>query len=311
MKKTLLAFFFMVLSCQLLLAQQKMYINSNNGVNLREGAGTGFKVKSSIPPGSQVKVLSNDGEWAKVEYGNETGYVSSQYLTEDKPQNNRSSSPNSGSSNNNNNRNNNSANNNRNNNNNNNNANRSNNNSSSSYNRNWGIGIRGGDPSGLTVKKYNDNTAWEFNIGRTAYWGRFSYYDAFYSYRAYEGYRLVEIRDYHVYRALGIQLRHLWQKDLNIDGLSGLQWYYGLGGQIKTLSVGYRYKYEDQWGKKYDNIYTTANFINLGVDGILGLEYTFEEIPISVFTDVNLFLEIFRNTFNYHPQGGLGIRYNF
>ena len=311
MKKTLLAFFFIVLSCQLLLAQEKMYISSNNGVNLREGAGTNYKVKKSIPPGSQVKVLSNDGEWAKVEHESETGYVSSQFLTENKPQNNRSSSPDNNNQNNRSSSPGSGSSNNSNNNRSNNNANRSNNNSSSSYNRNWGIGLRGGDPSGLTVKKYNGNTAWEFNIGHTAYWGRSGYHDAFYSYRPYEGYRFVEIRDYHVNRALGIQLRHLWQKDLNIDGLPGLQWYYGLGGQLKNLNVWYRYKYEDQWGKKYDNFISTANFINLGIDGILGLEYTFEEIPISVFTDINVFLEVFRNTFDYHPQGGIGIRYNF
>lgn len=279
------------------MAQQKMFINSNNGVNLREGAGTGYKVIRAVPAGSEVKVISSDGEWAKVEYDNETGFVSQKLLSEDKPQNNRSSSrgnknnrssSNSGSSNN---------------------GNRSK--SNSSYGRTWGIGLRAGDPAGLTIKKYSGNNAWELNIGRTAYWGRYSYYDAFYDYRAYELYRKVEFKDYWVDRALGIQLRYLWQKDLNLDGLSGLQWYYGLGGQIKSVAVKYHYKYEDQWGNKYDNFYSTANYINLGIDGIIGLEYTFQEIPLSIFTDINLFLEVYRSLFNIHPQGGLGIRYNF
>ena len=304
MKKTLLALFFIAISCQLLLAQEKMYIKSDNGVNLREGAGTSYQVVKSIPGGSQVKVLSTEGEWAKVEYGSETGYVSNQFLTENKPkntsssstgnrQNNSSSSRNSGSSNRNS-------------------SNKSKSSlSASSYDRNWGIGLRAGDPAGITVKKYNGSNAWELNIGTTYYWGGYTYRDAFYKYDPYQYYRNVTIHSHNIRRALGIQLRHLWQKDLNIDGLAGLQWYYGLGGQIKSIAVDYRFKYEDLSGRKYENIYDTAHFLNLGVDGIIGLEYTFENVPLSLFTDINLFLEIYRNPFNIHPQGGLGIRYNF
>ena len=309
MKKTLLALFFIAISCQLLLAQEKMYIKSDNGVNLREGAGTNYRVVKSIPAGSQVKVLSTEGEWAKVEYGNETGYVSNQFLSENKlkntsssspdnnNQNNRSSSRDSGSSNNNNR---------------NSSGNKSKSSSSaSSYNRNWGIGLRAGDPAGITVKKYNGGKAWELNIGTTYYWGGYTYRDAFYKYDSYEHYRNVTIHSYNIRRALGIQLHHLWQKDLNIDGLSGLQWYYGLGGQIKSIAVDYRFRYEDLSGRRYDDVYDTAHYINLGVDGIIGLEYTFENVPLSIFTDINLFVEIYRNPFNIHPQGGLGIRYNF
>lgn len=300
MKKTFLPIFLFIISCQLLMAQQKMYINSGNGVNLREGAGTNYKVVKAIPAGSQVKVISTDGEWAKVEYDNETGFVSQKLLTEDQPQNNRSSSQNkknqnnrslssnSGSSNKGN-----------------------SSKSNSSYDRNWGIGLRVGDPAGLSVKKYSGNNAWELNIGRTAYWGRYSYYDAFYDYDDYELYSKVEFHNHWVDRALGIQLHYLWQNDLNLDGLSGLQWYYGLGGQIKSIAVRYHYKYEDQWGNKHDNFYSTANFINLGLDGIIGLEYTFQTVPLSIFTDINLFVEVYRNLFNIHPQGGIGIRYNF
>lgn len=45
--------------------------------------------------------------------------------------------------------------------------------------------------------------------------------------------------------------------------------------------------------------------------GIIGLEYIFEEVPLSIFADLNLFLEVYRNPYNIHPQGGIGIRYNF
>jgi hypothetical protein len=118
----------------------------------------------------------------------------------------------------------------------------------------------------------------------------------------YENYRNVHFKSWHRGRALALQIHHLWHKDLNVEGL---QWYYGLGGQLKSMSAYYRYKYEDQFGNKYDNVYSTANYINVGVDGILGLEYTFKEVPISLFTEINLYMEVFRDPFFVHGQGGL------
>ncbi|MDQ3395526.1 MAG: SH3 domain-containing protein [Bacteroidota bacterium] len=256
MKRILFAVVVLLFSIQVALAQKTMYVSSGNGINLREGPGPNKNIVSSIPKGSKLKVLSIDGDWAKVEYDGKTGYVSRQNLSEEKPKssapaksnttgqtNNNSSTRNSGNS------------------------------STSSSDRKWGIGLRGGNPAGITVKKYNANKAWEFNVGHTYYWNQYGYRDAFYNYGPYAKYRNVEIKDWHRGRALAFQVHHLWHKDLNAEGL---QWYYGLGGQLKSISISYRYKYEDQAGIRYDNVYSTANFINLGVDGIIGLEYTFK-----------------------------------
>lgn len=290
MKRILIALIVLLFSVQLSLAQKSMYVSSSNGVNLREGPGSNKPVIISIPNGSKIKVLGTEGDWLKVEYDGKTGYVSSQYLSDDKPKNSqnktKSSNPN----------------------NNNNSSAKSNNSSSSSYDRNWGIGFRAGNPAGITVKKYNGNKAWEFNLGHTYYWNNYGYRDAFYNYGQYEYYRNVEIKSWNRGRALAFQVRHLWHNDLNV---AGLQWYYGIGGQLKSIAVHYRYKYEDINGNKYDDVYSTANFINLGVDGILGLEYTFKEVPLSIFTDINLYVEAIRNPFFMHGQGGIGIRYNF
>ena len=58
-------------------------ITSKNGLNvrLRTGAGTGYTVLGSYPPGTQVKILSSGKEWSKVQIGSLTGYIMSQYLT--------------------------------------------------------------------------------------------------------------------------------------------------------------------------------------------------------------------------------------
>ena len=41
----------------------------------------------------------------------------------------------------------------------------------------WGVGIRLGDPSGLTVKRYLGKQAIELNVGRTRMWGHRDWYN--------------------------------------------------------------------------------------------------------------------------------------
>ncbi len=290
MRILLLILFSFFFSLQLSLAQKTMYVHSVNGINLRQGPGTQHQVQSSIPHGSRIQVIDTNGDWAKVTYDGKTGYVSKQYLSENKPQAQKTGSKNSGSS-------------------------KSSSQSSSSAYRNtsqqknWGIGLRLGDPFGLSVKKYNRNKAWEFNIGRTSYWGWHGYNDAFYDYKPFKDYRRVDIRSAHATRALSIQAHHLWHR--NFSDVSGLDWYYGVGGQLKSMNVRYRVRYEDQYGIWYDNVYRNANFIDIGVDGIIGLEYTFRNAPISLFADFNLFLELISNPFVIHGQAGIGARFNF
>src|SRR5690606_20382923 len=77
-----------------------------------------------------------------------------------------------------------------------NNSSRSNSNSGS-INRNLGVGLRLGDPAGLTVKKYmGNNSAWEFNLGSSYRWG-YDYDRRFYEYDDYndrDRYRFLDYR---------------------------------------------------------------------------------------------------------------------
>lgn len=55
----------------------------STGLNVRSGAGTAFAIKDVIPKGDVVIVLSTSGNFSRILYdGVETGYVSSQYLSE-------------------------------------------------------------------------------------------------------------------------------------------------------------------------------------------------------------------------------------
>ena len=173
--------------------------------------------------------------------------------------------------------------------------------------KNWGIGLRLGDPLGLTVKKYLANRrALEFNFGSTF---GYNYRNAFYRYDRFDD----DFYDYDKHRirsAVGLQGRYLFHK--NISGVSGLEWYYGFGGQFRFFTVDYQYRYyrglgKKNWDMRNDRVTTT----DFGLDGIIGLEYTFKDAPISVFADLNLFMELLDDPFLPFLQGGVGGRYNF
>jgi uncharacterized protein YraI len=64
---------------------QTRYVNAPGGVNLRSGPGTNHPVVTTIAHGAQVRVISSDGAWTQVEHNGRRGYVSSQYLTQERP----------------------------------------------------------------------------------------------------------------------------------------------------------------------------------------------------------------------------------
>jgi uncharacterized protein YgiM (DUF1202 family) len=291
MKKIFLLLFFMLIGGGLLMAQKTMYVSSSNGVNLREGAGVSHKVIATIPNGGKVQVVDTNGDWSQVKYEGKTGYVSSQFLKDDKP-NNQSSSKSSRTTQNN------SA------------SSRKQTGTSNSAGPGLGIGIRLGDPLGLTVKKYTSGgNAWEFNLGTTGYYG-FNYRNYFYDRYKNSDY---EYLNYNGRRAVSLQAHYLFQKDFpNSDGL---QWYWGLGPQIRFMTHYYSYRFRNYFGPgpgdfvwMYDH--KRATHLDLNVDIVFGLEYHFPKAPFSVFGDVNLSIEILDDPFLLFVQGGLGIRYN-
>jgi hypothetical protein len=182
----------------------------------------------------------------------------------------------------------------------------------------WGLGFRLGDPSGLTLKKYSPGKAWELSIGRTGVYRKYKaswYSERFYKWYERKGYRYDDF-DYTGYRAaapLAIQLHYLWQKPLERTAGAGrgLYWYYGLGGQARIGRYFYDYRYRIQGS---DWIYVTREpvvDIDFGVDGVLGLEYTFRSAPISLFVDGTLFMEVVDDPFLFYTQGGIGGRFRF
>jgi len=172
--------------------------------------------------------------------------------------------------------------------------------------QNWGIGLRVGEPMGLTVKRYlPQGRAWEFNLGRSGFYG-YNHQKAFYRYDRFIGY---EYRRHYLQSALGVQLRYLVQRDMGLAEVPGLEWYYGVGGQLRSYQIDYEYRVriDNDW----EPVRERVNNIDLGVDGIVGMEYSWKEVPLTVFLDMNLFLEVADSPFVIHFQGGTGVRYYF
>jgi hypothetical protein len=183
---------------------------------------------------------------------------------------------------------------------------------------NWGIGFRLGDPSGITVKRYMGKRALEINLGRTRMWYRRGWYDnrfdKWYTGKKY-GYSEVKYVGYNASVPLSLQVHLLFHNDLNKIGStepSGLDWYYGVGGQIRAQNYYYDYQYKlDGNNEWYVARGERVTDLDLGVDGVLGLEYRFAKAPISMFVDATLFMEVADDPFVFWGQGGVGARYNF
>jgi len=186
------------------------------------------------------------------------------------------------------------------------------------FSQNTGIGFRLGDLSGLTLKKYSSGRAFELSIGRTHFfihdhW----YYDHFDNWYKKKDLGYDEIEYINYFREtvpLGLQLHFLKQNTIEIatTEIGKLDWYLGFGAQFRYQSYTFDYRYKINGDPDWHYVVNDrVSDIDLGADGVIGLEYTFTEVPLSVFLDFTLFMEIVDDPFIFNGQGGIGVRYNF
>ena len=81
-----------------------------------------------------------------------------------------------------------------------------------------------------------------------------------------------------------------------------LKWYIGFGGHIGFWNGDYTYRY---WGER-GTPYTV-----IGIDGILGLEYSFAEVPINIGVDWKPAFDFVGYSHFWADGGALSIRYIF
>ena len=183
---------------------------------------------------------------------------------------------------------------------------------------NWGVGIRLGDPLGLSIKKYSGKNALELNLGRSQIWYKDRWYDNRFHDWYYDQkyiYKDFQYLGYDRTPPICIQLHFLVQNEISKigeDETKGLFWYYGFGGQLRyqEYTFYYRYKLEGSplWYYPKEEKVTD---IDLGADGVIGIEYIFPDAPLTLFLDCTLFFEIIDNPFMFWFQGGVGVRVNF
>lgn len=176
----------------------------------------------------------------------------------------------------------------------------------SGFSQKQGIGIRLGDPVGITYKQYLlHDRAVEFGLGSAAPGWHHGYYrNSFESRDAYQDYRYTSHR---VQSILFLQGRYLLHNDIYVQNMEGKwDWYWGVGAMLKVAKVSYKYQDIDPPFDSSDD-YSDIDF---GPEGIIGMEYTFQDVPVSVFGEVSLLLELV-NRLTLQPYGGVGARYNF
>lgn len=133
-----------------------------------------------------------------------------------------------------------------------------------------GIGIRGGFASGITVK--------HFLTDKTAIEGIFST------------------------RWEGFLITGLYEIETPAFDTEGLSWYYGGGAHIgfwNSSSSGNIW-----WEDDHSGSYTV-----LGLDGIIGLSYTFTEIPINVSIDWKPMLNFVGYSGFWGDMAAISVRY--
>lgn len=168
-----------------------------------------------------------------------------------------------------------------------------------------GIGIRIGDPMGATYKRYFGMKALEFGLGSTSSGLHHSYYRN--SFRHLNRFDNLDYKSHNVKSTLYLQAKYLIHNEIYVQGLEGRwDWYWGIGALLKFATVEYRM--DDN--AHHVNSKETFHDIDLGPEGVVGMEYTFQNVPISVFADVSLMFEIV-NRVTLRPFGGAGARFNF
>jgi hypothetical protein len=75
---------------------------------------------------------------------------------------------------------------------------------------------------------------------------------------------------------------------------------------MKIATVRYRYYDVNSGATKTD----TFTDIDLGPEGMGGMEYTFEGIPLSVFAELSMMIEVVDRV-SLRPLSGAGARYRF
>jgi hypothetical protein len=101
-------------------------------------------------------------------------------------------------------------------------------------------------------------------------------------------------------RYQGLVITGLWEREGWTGHYPGLNWYWGAGAHVGFWNEGTN-----------PNIESTYNGAVFGVDGVLGLEYTFDDFPLNLSLDILPTVNLLGSTGWGGINGALSIRYVF
>jgi hypothetical protein len=100
----------------------------------------------------------------------------------------------------------------------------------------------------------------------------------------------------------GFEITGLYEVHNTAFDVDRLNWYYGIGAHIGFWNGDYTHKY---WGDE------NVNYTVIGIDGIIGIEYNFKEIPINLGLDWKPAFNLSGYTGFWGDGGAFSIRYIF
>jgi hypothetical protein len=98
----------------------------------------------------------------------------------------------------------------------------------------------------------------------------------------------------------GVRFTGLYEFHGDIPGAEGLKWYAGPGAHIGFWSSSWKDKYPDRQGG-----------VAIGVDGVVGLDYKFSQVPINVSVDWQPSFNFVGYNYFEAGWGGVAVRYTF
>lgn len=172
------------------------------------------------------------------------------------------------------------------------------------------VGLRLGEPLSITYKTFLDE-----NISVEGMFGRAGVNSAQYYRRSFENNRPTANAFYQSHSAgsaLSINGRIAYNEDFTDEfGITEgyLLGYAGLGAQLRSVRVDYTYT---DTALSPTNIFRdNRRNIDFGPEIYGGAEYYFDDLPINVFAEIGLFMELLDRFGHLRLQGAIGVRYIF
>jgi hypothetical protein len=179
------------------------------------------------------------------------------------------------------------------------------------YSQEHHLGLRIGEPLSVTYKTYlNEQFSLEAMIGSAGANSGQYYRRKFDSNKPTPG---AIYTGHSSSNGFSLHLRGAYNEDISaeFDIVEGeLYAYGGAGLQLRSVRIDYIYT-NGAGSNAFIPLNESRTNIDLGPEGFIGSEYFFEDLPLSAFAELGLFMELLDRPGHIRLQGGIGARYLF